>query len=377
MKTKILILFFFCAFILNAQTQKKVHSNLNGITCKTCHSCDIPTKENPCVIPCPREKMVSIDQSPEEGPSVLTIDKFKKQTDIYAPVIFSHRLHAEMSGMSGGCKMCHHYNPPGQVIGCSDCHELMRKRTDVSKPDLKGAYHRQCMECHRTWSGKVDCESCHAVNGKKQEADSKTLLAKSEKRIHPKIIAPTVLKFNTPKATGKIVTFYHSQHVDLFGLECQSCHTNESCVKCHSKDKIAILKTKTTEQKHAVCSNCHNTKQNCSDCHSNSVQEGFNHAAKTGFDISKFHNKISCKTCHTEKGKFTGLNSECIICHGKWTQENFQHKVTGVTLDETHLTLECKDCHLEKNYSKPICSSCHEDKSFPKNVPGKLIKKNG
>ncbi len=118
MKAKILITLFFCSLFVNAQTQKQVHPNLNGITCKTCHSCDIPTKENPCIIPCPREKMVSIDQFPEEGPAVLTIDKFKKQSDIYAPVIFSHLLHAEMSGMAGGCKMCHHYNPPGQVIGC-------------------------------------------------------------------------------------------------------------------------------------------------------------------------------------------------------------------------------------------------------------------
>ncbi|MBI5731310.1 MAG: cytochrome c3 family protein [Ignavibacteriales bacterium] len=253
----------------------------------------------------------------------------------------------------------------------------MRKRTDVSKPDLKGAYHRQCMECHRTWSGKVDCESCHALNGGSQNTKTQILQDRSAKRVHPKIIAPTTLKFDTPKATGKMVTFYHSQHADLFGLECQSCHTNESCAKCHTKNKTSLLKTKTTEQKHAVCSSCHNTKQNCGNCHSHSVQEGFNHATKTGFDITKFHGKVSCNTCHTEKGKFTGLNSECINCHGKWTQENFQHKVTGVILDETHLTLECKDCHQEKNYSKPICSNCHEDKSFPKNIPGKLIKKNG
>jgi hypothetical protein len=376
MKTKFLLAILFSAFLINAQTKKEVHPNLSGISCKTCHTCDIPTKENPCIIPCPREKMVSIDQSPEEGPSVLTIDKFKKQTDIYAPVVFSHRLHAEMSGMAGGCKMCHHYNPPGQVIGCTDCHELIRKRTDISKPDLKGAYHRQCMECHRTWSGKSDCESCHKVNKSTVQAQAQKLEEKSVKRLHPKIITPPAIKYDTPKANGKMVTFYHSQHIDLFGLECQTCHSNESCGKCHTKIKTVSLKEKSTEQKHKVCSSCHNTKTNCQSCHANVVKEGFSHKNATGFDNSKFHSKLSCNRCHIEKRKFTGLKGECINCHGKWTQENFQHKITGLTLDETHSAMECSDCHQEKSFAKPTCANCHDDKSYPKNVPGKLLKKN-
>jgi len=375
MKIKFLIAFIFCAFVLSAQNKKAVHPNLSGITCKTCHSCDVPTKENPCVIPCPREKMVSMDQSPEEGPGVLVIDKFKKQSDLYAPVIFSHRLHAEMSGMAGGCKMCHHYNPPGQVIGCTDCHELIRKRSDVSKPDLKGAYHRQCIECHRSWSGKVECESCHALNKDKAKTQAQKPEEKIVKRVHPKIITPSTIKFETPKATGKLVTFYHSQHTELFGLECQSCHSNESCGKCHTKIKTGELKEKSAEQKHELCSNCHDTKSNCSKCHSNTVKEGFNHKEATGFDNSKFHSTLTCNRCHVEKGKFTGLSNECINCHGKWTQENFQHKITGVVLDETHSALECSDCHQEKNFSNPTCTNCHDDKSFPKNVPGKLLKK--
>ena len=376
MKTKMLILFFFCTVIISAQTQKKVHPNLNGITCNTCHTCEIPTKENPCIIPCPREKMFSVDLSPGEGPSVITIDKFKKQTDVYAPVIFTHRLHAEMSGMSGGCKMCHHYNPPGLVIGCSDCHELVRKRPDVSKPDLKGAYHRQCMQCHRAWSGKAECESCHVLNNSNKKIQEKNISDLAKKIVHPNIVTPSIIKFDTPKASGKIVTFYHSQHLDLFGLECQNCHSHESCLKCHNQNKTTAVKTKSTEQKHTICSNCHDTKANCVSCHANVVKEGFNHKELTGFDNSKFHSKLSCNRCHVNKGVFKGLTGDCINCHGKWSHENFQHKVTGLILDEAHLTLECKDCHQEKNYSKPICNNCHEDKSFPKNLPGKLIKKN-
>ncbi|PKL82773.1 MAG: hypothetical protein CVV24_08430 [Ignavibacteriae bacterium HGW-Ignavibacteriae-3] len=375
MKSKLLLLIFICASLLNAQNKKVVHPNLSGVSCKTCHSCEVPTKENPCIKPCPRDKMISIDQSPEEGPEVLIIDKFKEQSDIYAPVAFTHRLHAEMSGMSGGCKMCHHYNPPGQVIGCSDCHELTRKRVDVSKPDLKGAYHRQCMDCHRSWSGKVECVSCHETIGTSKNKKKQPIGYKGKNRVHPKIITPDKIKFDTPKTSGRIVTFYHSEHNELFGLECQSCHSNESCVKCHNKNKSASLKVKTTEQKHAVCSNCHNTKLNCSSCHLDTAKPGFNHKVSTGFDNSKFHSKLLCARCHTEKGKFKGLNNECMNCHGKWTQENFNHKITGLVLDETHAAIECAECHLDKTFAKPVCNNCHDDISFPKNIPGKLTKK--
>ena len=49
----------------------------------------------------------------------------------------------------------------GPILKCSSCHESSRKREDVSIPDLKGAYHRQCMDCHREWSHETGCNSCH------------------------------------------------------------------------------------------------------------------------------------------------------------------------------------------------------------------------
>ncbi len=374
MRSKIFFLLIIMPFFCFAQKIKENHST-QILKCSTCHSCDVPTKENPCIKPCPREKIISIDQLPEEGPNVLTIDKFKKQTDVYEPVIFSHRLHAEMSGMGGGCKMCHHYNPPGRVIGCSDCHELTRKREDVSKPDLKGAYHRQCIDCHRLWSGKVECLNCHQLKNSKTKTDISTIVKKNGKRIHPQIITPAIVKFDTPKAAGKLVTFYHLEHTDLFSIDCSKCHKNESCSKCHAKDLVTLKAGKTLEQKHLICSNCHNTKQACSYCHLNTVKPGFNHKERTGFDIDKYHGKLKCVRCHTTKEKFTGLRGDCSSCHGIWTHENFRHKITGIALDENHSSLECTDCHQEKNYANPTCSNCHEDKSFPKFFPGNFIKK--
>jgi hypothetical protein len=374
MKTRLLITILALSVSIFAQTKSTSHTN--GLACKTCHSCDIPTKENPCIKPCPREKMVSIEQSPSDSPNVVNINSLSKTSNIYGPVLFSHRLHAEMSGMGGGCKMCHHYNPPGKVAGCSDCHEANRKRTDISKPDLKGAYHQQCMTCHRQWSGKVDCISCHSNNNLVKKSTEKMNLEKSKKRIHPQIIPPATVKFETPKASGKFVSFNHSEHSTLFSIDCERCHSDQSCSKCHQKNKQTSLSNRTTGQKHALCANCHNVKSSCADCHSNGkVNAVFNHKERTGFDITKNHAKLTCNRCHTEKGKFTGLKSECSNCHGSWTKENFKHAVTGLQLDETHSDFDCKECHQEKNYANPTCKNCHDDKSFPKDKPGKMTKK--
>lgn len=31
------------------------------IECKRCHSCDFPTKKNPCLIACPRNELITIE----------------------------------------------------------------------------------------------------------------------------------------------------------------------------------------------------------------------------------------------------------------------------------------------------------------------------
>ncbi len=375
MKSKLIILFASLSILTFGQNKDSNHQFDKTLKCSTCHECEVPTKQNPCIQPCPRESMISIDVPPEKGPDFLTIDKNKKQSDIYQPVLFSHRLHAEMSGMSGGCRMCHHYNPPGKVIGCSDCHELKRKREDVSKPDLIGAYHRQCMDCHRGYTNGVECISCHQYNNINNEVASQKFSHQSPKRVHPDISAPGKLQYNTPKAPGKLTTFYHIDHTNLFGLKCDNCHSNESCNKCHAIEKAAS-NNKTVKEKHSICSSCHDTNNSgkCNMCHSDKTLPGFDHLKRTGFKITEYHGKLSCDRCHVSKPNFTGLKKDCIICHGKWALDNFNHKVTGLKLDEIHGEMECENCHKEPTFAKQTCNDCHEDKIYPKDKPGKLVK---
>jgi DnaJ-class molecular chaperone len=101
----------------------------------------------------------------------------------------------------------------------------------------------------------------------------------------------------------------------------------------------------------------------------------FNHLARTGFSLKSYHSKVNCASCHQTKKIFTGLNSSCKNCHSGWNSSNFNHKVTGLVLDDTHIEFDCGDCHGEEDYSmKPSCDGCHDDYSYPDLKPGKVVK---
>ena len=133
-----------------------------------------------------------------------------------------------------------------------------------------------------------------------------------------------------------------------------------------------IAQNKTTEEKHAVCSNCHNTKANCGSCHANVVKEGFNHKMPPVLTIQNFIPN-SCATDATlRRENSPDLTANALIAMGNGLKKTSSIKWVGSLLDETHSAMECTDCHQEKNFAKPTCANCHDDKSYPKNVPGKL-----
>lgn len=321
--------------------------------------------------------------SADDAPDVIIMDLL---SNIYVPVVFSHQLHAQMADMSGGCQICHHYNPPGAILDCGECHENSPKRADLSKPSLKGAYHRQCLGCHREWSHSTDCVVCHALRSKETEEQVESDITDIIETTHPPILEPDKLVFETNNEDGPIVSFYHTEHVDLFSLKCVNCHTKEGCIKCHDLSQPTLAEQIKTGQKikihkseddhHKACFNCHSNEK-CNFCHSDKEKNPFNHLTRTGWNLSPYHNKIVCDQCHREEQKYSGLNKNCHNCHSDWNQENFNHTLTGLILDENHIENDCEDCHVDLIYLRtPGCDNCHEeDISYPKQKPGKSTKK--
>ncbi|MFA6570821.1 MAG: cytochrome c3 family protein [Bacteroidota bacterium] len=361
----------------------KDHSK-QAINCKTCHVCDYPTKKDPCLIPCPKSEMISVYHSPSEGPEIVIMDKMMNK---YGGVVFSHKLHAGMSEMSDGCSGCHHYNTTGPILACKKCHSTERKREDVSLPDLQGAYHRQCMTCHRQWSHTTGCDNTCHVPKKEESSDRRNaILAKLTGKTHPAQPKPEKMVYETNYEHGKIVTFFHDEHTKLFGKGCISCHKQENCTKCHDKghtqDSYAkhwsgpVKTKKTLEEHHKPCNTCHE-KDNCIKCHQNKEMKPFDHYVSTGWALKSYHVKLNCTKCHGNQQP-RKMGTDCFICHKEWKTKGFNHQQVSLALDEAHKELECETCHENKNFNRtPICSGCHDDKSYPKHLPGKFIKRKG
>lgn len=353
---------------INLMAQTPAHHAQANINCKECHSCEIPTHSNPCLTLFPdfRREGITIHDTAKDAPELFTIDTL---SNIYEPSIFTHKLHAEMAAMSGGCASCHHFNPPGKILSCVNCHEA-GKRTDLSKPGLKGAYHRQCLNCHREWSHTTNCTVCHELKGAGKVTDKSEFVGKS----HEKMQIPFKLVYQTDEDDNPIVTFYHDEHNKMFGIECAECHKNESCSRCHDKSEDA---KKVEKDPHENCINCHaesiDDDTKCQKCHSTKEKPRFSHAT-VGWKLNKFHEKLSCKACHVNN-QFKKQSTNCLSCHKAWKNNQFEHSVTGLKLDENHIDNDCSDCHTDMNFNKkPYCNDCHDNYSFPSQKPGKIIK---
>ena len=376
--TTIFIIFCFSIVVAQAQKKKtlKFHTGTE-LSCEDCHTCKNPTASNPCLRTCPRHwlgKEVGRKLSSDQGPDMVILNELE---ELYAPVKFSHKLHAEMANMSKGCLACHHYTPTdASHPPCKECHSPEVIHEHIDQPGLKGAYHRQCMGCHREWSHETACEACHISKASLTET---TIAEKPSSRYLP-CQEPDKKVYNISYNNGPYVSFFHKNHAHLYGIQCNDCHKEDPCIRCHYQgEKPLSVVEASADLMHHKCSACHNIteKTGCRKCHSKTERKGFDHGQATGWALNIYHQKLSCRSCHPAGKPIGKLNRTCISCHSGWNSENFNHSITGIELDEIHLGADCSDCHVDRRFDKkPDCSSCHEgDKTYPKDKPGKVTKK--
>jgi Class III cytochrome C family len=341
-----------------------------NINCGLCHFCEKPTQAEPCLYKCPRYRQVpdtDLKTPIDNGPDEVILSALEH---FYNPTVFNHKLHAEMAEMAKGCRECHHYSPEGEYPACSSCHKPGIHADNLEQVGLKGAYHRQCIGCHREWSRETDCEICHSS----KSSTVKSGIDKTHKSHFPLVEAPDTQTYQTGFRGNSTVVFNHQSHAEEYGLRCQICHHGNGCLPCH----VQLAGGKKMEAKPMTkgCLDCHGD-MDCYDCHS--VSPGstpFNHD-KTGFPLKAYHEKNQCRECHDREIRHHGFPAECATCHKEtWKPGTFNHQVTGVKLDEIHAEVDCSECHSENKYTAPPqCKNCHgTDVSYPDVVPGELIK---
>lgn len=368
------------AAALPAQT-RAVATAANPTNCRACHTKETPSKNDPALLACPRLKVKGYHAT-DEAPASMVIGRKDAK---YAPVKFKHREHAHMAETGAGCVGCHHYDQARPIQKCKNCHAVARVREDLSKPDLKAAMHRQCLDCHRDWNPTGTCQSCH------EKADTKGAPPKfdpgksGEKKKPTTVSAPDRVIYETGAKEGKMVTFFHTDHTKRFALACADCHQGESCRGCHDRKRVGsdneVINRKSQkglseEEAHVRCANCHDINE-CQVCHKGMSPRtiGFDHARRAGFALNMFHSPLECRSCHKSPGAYTKLAADCESCHKGW-QKKFEHARAGVQLDEQHGDLDCTDCHTDKVFSaKPSCAGCHDDKTWPAQKPGKIVPK--
>jgi hypothetical protein len=305
------------------------------MACTQCHACEKPTEEDPCLVACPRHGGHFFgEHRVDEGPDIVIIDQL---ADLYEPVVFAHQLHASMANMSGGCETCHHYSETtGEIPPCRSCHDPDRTEVDLRMPALKGAYHRQCINCHLDWAHENACGFCHEEVGEGgvARADSTDILGIP----HPLIEATDTYNYETSYAEGPIVSFHHADHTEAFGLQCVDCHRGDSCASCHDTGK-----TEARKLDHVVtCGACH-AERDCGFCHSAEPKARFDHATSVGWKLDPYHARVACTTCHGEPQNFRTPTGNCGNCHIHWKTGSFDHRAVGLELSESHVDLDCEE----------------------------------
>ncbi len=118
-------------------------------------------------------------------PEEIEIDSL---VNLYEAVVFDHAMHVDATencsechhhttgtGVANEyCAKCHNGNEEMDLVACVDCHSadplspenLHNPTPDFvyhnDQPNLKAAYHLNCIGCHKEVDGPTGCEDCHA-----------------------------------------------------------------------------------------------------------------------------------------------------------------------------------------------------------------------
>ncbi|MBI1388135.1 MAG: hypothetical protein GC154_06775 [bacterium] len=341
------------------------------VDCTFCHKCLNPTKDDPCLLPCPRLKSEVLPLS-KMGPKMVELNQLQDVEDLYVPVLFNHETHAHMSSTAQGCQMCHHYNEESpQPAACASCHPKDIIHENLKQPGLKGAYHRQCIGCHTQWDPNTECVFCHEkkAGGKLNGTATQAAYEKKYK------VVPFRELIVYKSEDVEPVPFHHKTHAYRYDRNCGDCHADQGCDACHdpTKTEIKPMGDLTPDQMHDRCFVCHGD-DDCEHCHGRSEDDVFVHEKRVDFVLKPFHQALHCRDCHTTSGAFTKLNPSCTACHASgWKAEGFNHALTGVALDEVHVEAGCTDCHEDSMTEKDgmliassgkvtaSCAGCHDD----------------
>lgn len=282
------------------------------------------------------------------GPDVIMLDQVP---GCYGAVRFDHRLHVGMSAIGSSCGSCHHTEA---IQPCRSCHDATTTAVATDRPGLRGAYHQQCLGCHRDWTHENACGFCHTDANSIAGAPGRPRTA--FKLQEPRASAQQTYVYHTTHPSMPVVTFHHADHTAVFGLNCADCHGGNSCGQCHGP-----ATARPVVKRQEACFTCH-AGDRCTTCHHLTEKPRFNHADCANWRLRPGHDTLACADCHDPARKFARPSSDtCRACHARQSGGEFNHDSTGVVLFGDHARFSCLDCHTGGDDTTIArCTSCHE-----------------
>lgn len=308
-------------------------------------------------------------------------------------------------------------------VDCAACHQTeMRNGREFQV--FTGLEFANCNACHddpHTNNLGTNCKACHTENsftdfsatsrfnhnttnfplkGKHKQLDCKTC--------HTLDATPqTIFQDRLGVAVNDCNTCHDDVHEGKFGLDCASCHNENSftasinldafnhnltdfalegrhqtvdCRECHVSESF------TEPLPFNTCNACHvdyhegqftaaNAGKDCASCHD---VFGFEYSLfsiadheTTAFPLEGAHMATPCFACHQsdDTWQFASLETECVSCHedihagfiastfypdrdcrachitDTWQKLQFDHSITKFSLEGRHADIGCMDCH--------------------------------
>ncbi len=297
----------------------------------------------------PVRTSVHLQMPGERGPEVVLMDRLP---GCYGAVQFDHGLHVGMSTMSDSCKICHHVDA---IQACRNCHDPKDVAVTSERPGLRGAYHQQCLSCHKNWAHENACGFCHTTSSAVRGKTAEPRLLGTVLRTHA-TAEPTYV-YQTAHKGVPVVTFHHKDHAERFGLKCADCHRGASCASCHGPETARPVVNR--EQS---CYRCHSDSK-CVSCHDLVPRPAFDHTHRAHWRLRPGHKELACGACHgqTETTYPKPDSDLCRACHSEQAGGAFDHSQTGVLLTGDHALFGCVQCHCggdERQLAQ--CYTCHE-----------------